>query len=281
VTVFGEAGFTRELRERFVCVAVNQHHHRRRADLEREIFARLVQQTGEEVNGTNQGLYFFTPAAELLSFSNTVDGAHALRLLRRALEKFAPQDGVPELLRDVKEAGPLWKPPEGTVVVEVTSKVLGGYGEAKRRHDEIHQASLGRDWLWIAREEAAELAAGRLPETLKSKLPRFLIDNTRGEPGGWRAEDLRKLEVKLDGGRLAGAVHLETRDGKKGFEAALLGIVEAKDGRLSRFDVVVKGDYRGEGTYSRGAPKGKFPFAVAFRISPGTGAADPAPPGAR
>ena len=59
---------------------MNQHHHRRRKDIERTLFEKLVRQTGEKVSGRNQGLYFFTPSAELLSFSNTLSSEHARRL---------------------------------------------------------------------------------------------------------------------------------------------------------------------------------------------------------
>jgi hypothetical protein len=60
----------------------------------------------------------------------------------------------------------------------------------------------------------------------------------------------------------------------------MLGFVAAKDGRLTRFDIVVKGDYWGEGDFTRNGPEGKFPFAVAFRLSDGTEPYDTPPPGA-
>ena len=280
MSVFGDAEFVAEVRKHFICVAVNQHHHRRRKDLEREIFAKLVHQTGEKVNGYNQGLYFFTPDAKLLSFSNTVSGKHAWKLLRKALDAFTPAEDAPDSLKG-RTAGPLWTPPEGTVVVRVTSKVLGGYEEPDRPNRKIQQESLGRDTLWVSREEASELVAGRLPASLKAKLPRFLIDNTRGEPGGWRREEIRSFELTLKNGRLTGSAHLERKSGDVGYRTKLLGIVEAKEGALRRFDLIAKGDYWGEGRYARNAPKGRFPFAVAFTIFDGNGAADQAPPGAK
>jgi hypothetical protein len=48
---------------------------------------------------------------------------------------------------------------------------------------------------------------------------------------------------------------------------------------VTRFDVVAKGDFWGEGTFTQGAPKGKFPFAVAFSLSDGKGNERLIPPG--
>ena len=48
--------------------------------------------------------------------------------------------------------------------------------------------------------------------------------------------------------------------------AQLLGVVETKGDRVVRFDVVALGDFWGEGTYTRGAPRGKFPLAVSFTL---------------
>ena len=52
-----------------------------------------------------------------------------------------------------------------------------------------------------------------------------------------------------------------------GYRAEILGFVEVKKASVVRFDLVVKGTFWGEGTFTRGAPKGKFPLAVAFTLS--------------
>jgi hypothetical protein len=150
--------------------------------------------------------------------------------------------------------------------------VLAGYeGEATERH----RNALGRDHLWLRQDEAEALARGALPESVQRRIARFhLIDNTRGEPPMWREDEVKKLEMALRDGRLAGSVHLETKAGDRGYRADLLGLVEAKDGNVVRFDLVVKGQFWGEGTFTRGAPKGKFPLAIAFTLSDGKEAAD-------
>ena len=145
MSVFGDAKFVKKVKESFICVAVNQHHHRRRKDLEYDLFAKLVEQTGEKVSGYNQGLYFFSPSAELLSFSNTVSGKHAWRLLRQALEKHTPKAELPAILKGHEKAGPLWALPDGSQAVLVTSRVLSGYEKTENSRKKIHQESIGRD----------------------------------------------------------------------------------------------------------------------------------------
>jgi hypothetical protein len=145
----------------------------------------------------------------------------------------------------------------------------------------IHAESLGRDHLWVRRDEADALARGQLPESLQRRIARFhLIDNTRGEPPFWRPDEIRTLDLRLQGGKLTGSVHLETATGDRGYRADVLGFIEARQGKVARFDLVTRGDYWGEGQFTGGAPKGKFPFAVAFRLTEVTCEADRALPGA-
>ncbi len=132
-----------------------------------------------------------------------------------------------------------------------------------------------------AENDGAALAVGKLPRELKRRVPRLLNDNTRGEPGGWRQSEVKTFEMTLKDGRITGRVHFERADGKRGYKAAMLGFVDAKEDVLTRFDIVVKGDYWGEGRYSRNSPDGKFPFAVAFRLTDGTEPYDTPPPGSR
>ena len=241
----------------------------------------LVKQTGEKVSGYNQGFYFFTPSAGLLSFSNTVSGEHAWKLLRRALGKFEPPDGLPELLKDHKDAGPLWKLPKGSQLVLVNSKVLGGYEKSENPRRRIQQQSLGRDHLWLSSEEIAALAKGKFPASLKKRMPSLLNDNTRGEPGRWRSSEIKRFDVNLENGRVTGRAYFQNASGDRGYKAKMLGFIAAREGVLTRFDIVVHGHYWGEGRYTRNGPKGELPFAVGFRLSDGAEPYDTPPPGVR
>lgn len=73
-------------------------------------------------------------------------------------------------------------------------------------------------------------------------------------------------QIDLNEGRLTGSVHLETKDGSRGYQADLLGFVQAKDGQVTRFDIVASGQFWGHGTYTPGAPKGRFPLAISFTL---------------
>jgi hypothetical protein len=262
---------------RFVPVAVDQHIHRVLKDAEGELFAKVLKQAGRGLGGTSQGYYLFSPDGKLLAFANTADAAHVRRLMETALKKFDP-DAAPVAAGAPKAALPQFEPPAGGLVLDVTSKVLGGYEKGSKR---AMMDALGRDHLWLRKDEAEALARGELPESVKQRIARFhLIDNTRGEPPLWRPDEVRKLEVTLKDGRLSGSVHLETKAGNRGYQAEVLGFVEVKDGRVTRFDLVARGRFWGEGTFTRGAPPGRFPFAVAFTLSPGTCAADRVLPGA-
>jgi hypothetical protein len=265
------------LATRFVPVAVDQHIHRTLKDAEGALFARILRQAGRGLGGTSQGNYLFSPDGKLLAFANTADAAHVRRLLEAALQKFDPAT-APAAEAGPKAALPQFEPPVGGLVLDVTSKVLGGY---EKGGNQAMRDAVGRDHLWLRQDEAQALARGELPQTVTRRLARFhLIDNTRGEPPLWRPDEVRRLELTLQGGRLSGSVHLETKAGDRGYRAALLGVVEVSGGRVTRLDLVAKGAFWGEGTFTRGAPPGRFPLAVAFTLCPGASAADRVLPGA-
>ena len=168
-----------------------------------------------------------------------------------------------------------FRPPEGGLVVRVCAKVLGGYGPPADQWERIFHESVSRDNLWITGDEHRALVRGEVPRSLQERIARFhLVDNTRGEPPMWEGKDLRSVSMALDDGRLTGTVRLATGDGQRGYEAELLGAVEVQDDRVVRFDVVALGDAWGEGTFTGGAPEGRFPLAVSFTLADGTDVAD-------
>jgi hypothetical protein len=263
------------LREKFVPIAVDQHVHRRLKNAEGELFAKVLKQAGRDLGGRSQGVYIFDPAGKLLAFSNTSDAGQVKRLMAKALTGFesAAADSVPV-------AAKVASPPAGTTIVTVTSKVLGGYEKVDGRNTEMHAASLGRDHLWIRGDEAAALAKGLVPATLTQRLVRYhLIDNTRGEPPFWRSEELREAKLELKDGRLSGRIELRSSDGEREYVAELFGQLVTDGGKLTRFDLVANGEFQGESRYTRGAPPGKYPFAVSFRVTAPTCAADRVIPG--
>ena len=259
--------------------AIDQWYQRRQKDAEGEFYQKVARQgPRNDMNDTTQGLYACTADGKLLGFTNNRSPARVKEMLRKALADFQPAEAAP---LGSARSDPEFerRPPEGGIVVRVTSKVLGGYPEDDGRRTSAMRSSLGRDNLWIRKDEAEAVAKGELPESVARRIARYhLVDNTRGEPPMWRAEELKTVELRLKDGRISGRARLETADGERGFEGDLLGVVEAKDGKITRFDVVAKGSFWGGGRYTGGAPPGKFPFAVALTLAAGDDETDKVPP---
>ena len=278
-STFKDPEIVRLLKSRFIPVAIDQAYQRRQKDTEGDFYRKIAGQgPRNNFKGTTQGLYLATASGKLLGFNNNRGGDRIRSMMKKALDGFeAPAAAV--IKRSKVDARYNPKPPEGGLVVRVQTKVLGGYEKTEDRWRKIFQNALSRDNLWVTKEEQDALAAGRVPPALQKRIARYhLVDNTRGEPPMWKADEIRSIEFSLKGGRLSGSVHLETASGERGYKASLLGQVETKNGRITRFDLVARGEYWGEGTYTRGAPKGRFPLAASFTLADGSDIADGVPP---
>lgn len=278
-STFADPEIVKLLQTRFVPVALDQAYQRRQKDAEGDFYRRIAGQSPRnDFKGTTQGFYAASPAGDLLFYNNNRDQEKVQRLLEKALAGYKPpetaaiENGKPD---------PQWNPvlPAGGLVVRVRAKVLGGYEETDNRFKQIFQSAVSRDNLWISPADQQALVEGKLPDSLLQRMARFhLVDNTRGEPPMWKENEVRKVDVRLDKGKLQGTAHLETASGERGYQADLLGTVETKEGKVTRFDVAVKGEFWGEGQFTRNAPKGKFPLAITFTLADGTDMADRVPP---
>ena len=278
-STFKDAEIVSLLKSRFIPVAIDQAYQRRQKDTEGDFYRKIAGQgPRNNFKGTTQGLYLATASGKLLGYNNNRGGDRIRRMMKKALEGFeAPAAGV--IKRSKVDARYNPKPPEGGLVVRVQSKVLGGYEKTEDRWRKIFQDTLSRDNLWVTKEEQDALAVGRVPPALQKRIARYhLVDNTRGEPPMWKADEIRSIEFSLKDGRLRGSVHLETASGERGYKVSLLGHVEKKNGKITRFDLVALGDFWGEGTYTRGAPKGRFPLGASFTLADGSDIADGVPP---
>ncbi len=266
-TAFNDPEVVKLLSSRFVCVGIAHNGAGRRKDAEGD-FARKIIGSG----GTLQGLHVINTSGELIGYVYDFRPASVLAMLEKALKKFAPIEAVALAFVEKDKRFVL---PEGGLVVAVTAKVLGGHEPSKSEKGTLRydmemawKTSLGREHLWVRQDEILALARGELPESLKKRIVRFhLVDNTRGTPTGWTEAEIRKLEMTLDKGRLRGTIHLETKDGGRGYQASLLGYVDTKEGKVTRFDIVTDGLFWGHGAHSPGAPPGKFPLAIAFTLA--------------
>jgi hypothetical protein len=273
------------LKSNCVNAAIDQWYQRRQKDAEGDFYRKVAGQVREGVdfNATTQGLYLCTADGKLLGFTNHRSPDRVKAVLRKGLADFKPAD-APAVRNEKPDRNFSTQPPEGGLVVTVTSKILEGYEKSSDAMTRMFQESLGRDTLWVRRDEHAALARGEFPPSLKSRLARFnLFDNTRGEPAPWEPSEVRKMDLALQDGILTGAAHLERADGKCGYRAELRGAVESKDGKVTRFDLVARGEAWGwSGVTEAAAPKGRFTLAIAFRLAPGTDEADRiAPQGAK
>ena len=266
-TAFNDPKVVDLLKNRFVCVGIAHNGAGRRKDAEGD-FARKIIGSG----GTLQGLHVINTKGELVGYVYDFRPKSVLAMLDKALKEYKHVE-APEI--DFTRKDKRFVVPQNGLVVVGTAKVLGGHDPVKAAKGTIQydmetawKTSLGREHLWVRRDEVQALVKGELPDSLKKRIARYhLVDNTRGTPTGWTEAEIKKLEITLERGRLKGSVHLETKDGNRGYQADLLGFVEIKDGKVTRFDLVARGQFWGQGTYTPGAPKGRFPLAIAFTLA--------------
>jgi len=272
------------LKTKFVPVALDQAYQRRQKDAEGDYYRKLAGQGPRgDFRGTTQGFYVGTAGGKLLFYNNNRDPEKLLRLMQQSLKQFADLKATEA---DVAAIDPGKSdvqynptPPEGGLVVRVRAKVLSGYEATEDRWQKIFQNAISRDNLWVSVDEHQALCQGNVPRSLQMRIAKYhLVDNTRGEPPMWRDAEVRDVSMKLEDGLLTGQAHLETADGKRGFQVALRGHVVCKSDSIVRLDVIAKGEYWGEGQYTRNAPPGKFPLAVSFTLADGTDVADRIPP---
>ena len=216
-----------------------------------------------------------TASGHFLGYNNNRGPERIKKLMLESLEAFDKKRGEkPDPLVVTKaDKRFLHSPPPGVRIVRVHAKVLSGYAPTDDKWKQIYNTAVSRDLLWITAEEEAALAQNRtiLPSLARRLTLYHLVDNTRGEPTFWREDERKQVTLKIDdSGAFTGQVHLTRADNSSGFEADLRGIVETKDGKLTRFDLVAHGEYWGHGCYTGGAPEGRFPLGISFRLVNGS-----------
>lgn len=285
-STFADKEIVQLLQQDFVPVAIDQANQRRQKDTEGEFYRKIARQSPRnDFTQTTQGFYVAAPDGELLLYNNNRDPAKVRRLMKDALAEFNARGKVDVQAIEVEQVDARYdmQPPQEGLVVRVQARVLAGYEPTTDPWRQIFQEALSRDNLWITKQEADKIAGGEISEALLQRIARFhLVDNTRGEPLMWKTAEVRSFDLKIDQQQLAGRVSIESLDGERGYEAELKGRIDVQDGKVKRFDMVVLGECWGEGPYTRGAPKGRFPLAISFTLADGSDVADQIPPqGAR
>ena len=282
-STFAHPEIVKLLRTEFVPIAIDQAYQRRQKDTEGNYYRKIAAQGPRDLNGTTQGFYVASASGKLLLYNNNRDPEKVLRLMKQSAMEFRrlpSSDRHATGLRDQqvdRRYSPA--PPKGGLVIRVRARILDGYEPTDNKWRRIFQTATSRDNLWLTAEEHKSLAAGTVPDLVARRLARYhLVDNTRGEPPMWKDSEIKSIDLKISDGTINGNVHLRTASGDREYKADLHGWIESKGGRVTRLDLVARGNFRGEGPYTRGAPRGWFPLAVTFRLADGKDTADAIPP---
>lgn len=285
-SIFADPEIIKALQTQFIPVAIDQAYQRRQKDTEGDFYRKIAKDgpRNDFQSGTTQGLYVADPTGKFLGYTNHRSPERTKKLIAAALKQYQP-DTTKVIQRKKVDKRYSPKLEEGGLVVRVQAKILGGYEPTDDKWLQIFQSALSRDNLWISASEANQIAKGSIPKSVQNRIAKFhLVDNTRGEPPMWRDEEIKsaKMEilknVKNETLNVRGAFQLETSNGKRGYHCDVAGKIKTKDGKVTQFDLVAKGDFWGEGRYTKRAPKGKFPLAISFRLADGSDVADPIPP---
>ena len=220
------------LKKHFVCFAIDNADHSNTTPKEREWLKPLGGRA------STQGMSAFTAGGRFLAGGGGFDVKPNLKMLKDALSKFQSDDkfkdepaAVFEKDADRAAVNETKRPPEGGLVLYVTWKILEPEKllNSKSSHNDKHLANaLGVDRLWVRKDEAEVLAKGAFPDSLRKRMASYLHYVVPGK--------LKTDGMKLAEGRLSGDLLSDT-----GERADTLGFVEAKDGKVTRFDLVIKG----------------------------------------
>ena len=283
----------------FVPVAVDEWYHVRRKDQEGEFYRHVVyQRDGMHPGRTTQGLYVFDAEGTMWKGWNNRDPDKLRRYLADCSQVRFGDSELPKGWTGPVEKAFVDGPgaegetddarydravPVKAAVVDVFTRVLDGAQRPQSdRWQKIFGAATGRDHLWILGEEVEALRRGEFPERLLRRIVRFhLVDDTRGEPPLWRADEVRRLRrLEVDESNLFRAeVELVSADEERTYSAQIRGVWECHEDVLTRFDVAVQGTFEGHGRWtSNAAPSGPFPLGIAFTLADPDRPASQVPP---
>jgi hypothetical protein len=228
-----------------------------------------------------QGMAVFTAGGQMLGRGGGYQAPGNIKMLKDALTKYKPEEkvaiGDPDATVPANESGvrgyprKVPRPVKDGLVLFVSWKVLGGLPDKPERPDvggglqyyKFWKKMLGVDRVWTGKAEAAALARGEVPDKLKQRLA-VHVAYVMGSA-------VKSFDLRLRDQRPSGSVLLAS-----GERCGLLGFVEAQDGKLSRFELIIKGrnvGYVHNDSMAAGPltvkPKGKIEVGLAFmRVDP-------------
>jgi hypothetical protein len=257
---------------------------------------KLIQKSGlrkQDESETAQGYYAFSAAGDFYASANTHDPDEVLALLAGAKSAFVAHPPAKIELNETS-LGPEARVPEGALILRVYCRITplpAGLSDLQRTRN----GQLGRDHLWMLKEEAAEILASlknrnemEAPPSLSRRLCRFhLTDNVRGESDLWEPDHLKKsalrvakigetetvVRVTLSGtySMLRTGVKVEGRDRKSdlGLEGTLEGVLEIDKTKGSWKDAKVHATATawGASTFTPDEPPGRFPVQIGMIVT--------------
>lgn len=221
------------LRTRFVPYALDNVENPNLTPAEKEFLSSF----DSGVKACTIGMSAFTADGRKLASGGGYEPKGVREMLKKALAEFKPDTvsaSVPP--RDEAAVAGLRRAPEGGLVLYVTWKLVGEVvpeGNATTgngTYDKVFARALGSDRLWVRKDEAEALASGTFPESLKARMLRHHVQYVM-------SKDAKSLDVALRDGRIEGSFPVGDGDRK----ADALGFVEAKDGKVTRFELLVRG----------------------------------------
>jgi hypothetical protein len=192
------------IRTKFVAVAVYNAAAVSRVDAEGGFYRRLHDDPKFTVKQPNAAVCF-DANGEILGFANDPTGGVNTMVESVARDFHPPARQSPGLVSpkpkparqpwDVELPAsencvidPKWapRPPVDGLVLQANSKNLDAPPPTR------HSQGIGRNSLWVTKEEGEALAGGTLPERFKLRLARFnLWENSKGRAGIWKPEGVR------------------------------------------------------------------------------------------
>jgi hypothetical protein len=229
-----------------------------------------------------QGMAVFTAGGEMLGTGGGYTAAPNIKMLEEALRKYRPEEGVeigdPAADVDPKDLPTGWhgylpravpRPAKDGLVLYVTWKGLDlpEVPEALPKGWSLADYQLSRkmllvDRVWAGKAEADVLAAGDFPDRMKQRLVPHVsyVMNSK----------VKSIDLTLREQRASGSILMDN-----GERCAVLGFVAAKDGKVTRFDLMIKGMTDGKAGAGSGFPSiggfvpdgRKVPAVVAFMLA--------------
>lgn len=234
---------------------------------------------------TTQGLYMFNAAGESYGGLNTNnDVQDVLRVLAQAKSAF--EKAPPAKLDNLEYvASSVPTPPKGAMIARTYTRITPvpiGCSDLNKM--------VGRDHLWVLRREIDDLAQGLVPDSFAYRIARHhFVDNIRGEPGKWRREHVKSLEISAERVeseseirvQLSGRFSLLSPEGfenepggtalpERGYAGTIEGelVIGAEDGQVQEFRILVEGQHWGGSRNNAVAvPEGNFPLKVVFVLA--------------